>query len=325
MSSSAKKLILTAIVFITFIFLAIHLSISAKDTVTPKVLRGYVSSKDIKGYYANYKRLSDPEPEWKPAITNSSENSDLIEGHTGLIVDLDTNKIIYSKNAFEKMKIASLTKVMTAVVAVEHADINLPIVVSSKAATIGENVMGVSAGETYTLNELLYGLFLASGNDAAYAIAEGVAGDSDTFVTWMNIKAQELGLKDTIFYDPSGLDDRTTSTASDLVKLSRYAINSMDIRRVGRATEIELSSDTHKYIYLENQTNLLKTYPGVEGLKTGYTEEAGLCLITLAKNEGHELLGVVLNSIDRKGDMVLMLDYAFGTYGLKFEHHLLDK
>jgi D-alanyl-D-alanine carboxypeptidase len=183
--------------------------------------------------------------------------------------------------------------------------------------------MYLTTGEVYTLKELLYGLLLNSGNDAAYAIADGVAGDTSTFVEWMNIKAKEIGLENTEFKDPSGLDDNTYSTAQDLIKLSRYAMKHDLFREIVKTYNIELTSDTHKYVYLENATNLLTSYPGVAGVKTGYTEEAGLCLVTYASNNGHEIMGVVLKSIDRKGDMILMLDHGFGTLGVEVHHNLL--
>lgn len=246
-----------------------------------------------------------------------------IFGKSALMIDLNSNKVLFEKNSKQKMKIASLTKIMTAVVALEHKDINDKIYVTRHAAYVGEDTMYLTTGEVYTLKELLYGLLLNSGNDAAYAIADGVAGDSDTFVKWMNIKAHELGMKDTEFMDPSGLDDDTYSTTGDLVKLSRYAMKYPTFREMVKTYNIEFISDEHKYVYLENATNLLTTYPGVAGIKTGYTEEAGLCLITYASNDGHEVLGVVLNSTDRKGDMILMLDHGFNTLGVKVEHNLL--
>ena len=167
----------------------------------------------------------------------------------------------------------------------------------------------------------MYGLILHSGNDAAYAIAKNVShGNVARFVDWMNIKAQELGLSDTYFADPSGLDDNTYSTASDLIRLTRYALKIPEFREVVSTLSKELVSDTHKYIFLQNETNLLSSYPGVAGVKTGFTEEAGLCLITYVSNEGREVLGVVLKSVDRKGDMVLMLDHSFSTLGVVVDH-----
>jgi D-alanyl-D-alanine carboxypeptidase (penicillin-binding protein 5/6) len=184
--------------------------------------------------------------------------------------------------------------------------------------------MGITEGEIYTVEELLYGLILHSGNDSAYALAEGTAGSVEEFTKWMNFKAKELGLLNTYFADPSGLDDSTYSTAYDLARLTEYALLNTEFRRISKTRELEIYSDTHKYMFLENQTNLLTSYPGVEGVKTGYTEEAGLCLITYSRNNGVELVGVVLNSLDRKGDMVLMLDFGHSEYNMFFDHHLLD-
>ena len=243
-----------------------------------------------------------------------------ISAESGILVDINSGRIVFEKKSTKKMKIASLVKIMTAVVALEHKNMDDRIVVSEEAAGVGENTMGISEGEVYTLEELLYGLMLNSGNDSAYAIAEGVAGSEEDFVNWMNIKAKELNLNDTEFFDPSGLDDNTYSTAVDLVKLSRYAMQNEDFRRIVGTVDIELPySEKHKYLYLENQTNLLTTYPGVGGIKTGYTEEAGYCLVTYAKNEGVELIGVVLNSVNRKFDMLNLLNFGFGVYGIEVE------
>ncbi|GIW69850.1 MAG: hypothetical protein KatS3mg101_0597 [Patescibacteria group bacterium] len=248
----------------------------------------------------------------------------MIAGEAAIVVDAETGDVMYAKNADVKMPLASLVKIMTALVVIEHSSLSEYATISEGAANVGENSMGLSAGEAYTIEELLYGLMLNSGNDAAYALAENVGGTVDRFVEWMNRRVQELGLKDTKFYDPSGLDDRSYTTPRELAVLTEFAMRHEDFRKIVATVEKELPySDMHKYIYLENQTNLLTTYPGVIGVKTGYTEEAGLCLSTYAENGGRKLVGVVLDSIDRKGDMIIMLDYAFNKYGIKVEHHLL--
>lgn len=257
-----------------------------------------------------------------------------LHGKNALTVDLNTNQILLSKAAKEKAPIASLTKIMTAVVALEHKELSDKFVVSEKAATTGENSMGITAGETYTLEDLLYGLILNSGNDAAVGVAEGVAGSEEKFVEWMNIKAGELGLIDTKFFDASGLNDNNESTAYDLAKLTRYALKNPDFKKIvgtleweipyeASADENQSGTSGHKYIYLSNQTNLLKTYPGVHGVKTGYTEVANLCLVTYAQNSDHEIIGVVLGSDNRKYDMVRMLDFSFEMVGVKVEHPLI--
>jgi D-alanyl-D-alanine carboxypeptidase (penicillin-binding protein 5/6) len=277
-----------------------------------------------KNYYSTLLFHDNLTSNWKPGDVSGTSNGPEISGQSSILVDANSGKVVYEKNSTIKMKIASLAKMMTAVVALEHKKVGDEIIVSPKAAMIGENVMGISTSEVYTLEELLYGLVLNSGNDAAYAIAEGVAGDSGTFVKWMNMKAKELGLSDTYFADPSGLSDDSYSTAVDLVKLARYAMQNEEFKKIAGTINIELPySDKHKYLYLENQTNLLSTYPGVAGIKTGYTEEAGYCLVTYAKNENIELIGAVLKSENRKFDMIWMLDYGFSVLGLSIDHPLL--
>lgn len=254
------------------------------------------SRKQYKESLSNY---FDPEPTWKPSKKNNTSTQPEIVGKVGVLIDINSGDILYEKNANKKMPIASLVKIMTAVVALEHKDPNDLMYVTRHAGGIGENSMGITPGEVYTLEELLYGLILHSGNDSAYAIAEGVAGDDERFVEWMNYKAKEIGLGNTHFADPSGLDDETYSTPTDLVKLTRYALKNPTFREIVKTVEHEIYSDEdNKYLYLYNQTNLLTTYPGVQGVKTGFTEEAGLCLTTYANNEGKEVVGVVLNSTD---------------------------
>lgn len=318
---------------IKFIFLSIPVIVlifvlsSRKASTTEQVVVGVVELLKT-GSFDHYQdtliNYYDPEPSWSPGGQYGTATEPEVAGVSALLIELDTGKILFEKNSMEKRKIASLTKIMTAVVALEHKKLDSKILVSGKAANIGENAMGLSEGEVYTLEDLLYGLILNSGNDAAYAIAEGVAGDSGRFVEWMNFKAKDLGLKDTYFADPSGLDDTTYSTALDLVKLTRYTLKNPEFKKIVGTFEYEAIDDAHKYIYMQNQTNLLTTYPGVAGVKTGYTEEAGLTLVTYAENDGHKVVGAVLNSTDRKGDMILMLDHGFSTLGVLVEHHLLD-
>jgi serine-type D-Ala-D-Ala carboxypeptidase (penicillin-binding protein 5/6) len=266
-----------------------------------------------------------PEPEWSFGEKLGTDTQPEISAESAILVDLNSGNILFEKNSSKVREIASLVKIMTAVVALEHKDLDDKLSVSSSADAVGENSMSITEGEIYTLRELLYGLVLHSGNDAAYTISENVAGDVPTFVSWMNRKAGEIGMKDTKFFDSHGLDDKTRSSARDLVRLTRYALKSPDFREVVGTLETELPySEQHKYLYLYNQTNLLSSYPGVLGVKTGYTEDAGLCLVTYAVNDGVELVGIVLDATDRKGDMGLMLDHGFGVMGVVVEHNLFD-
>jgi D-alanyl-D-alanine carboxypeptidase (penicillin-binding protein 5/6) len=293
-------------------------NISRKETVQRDIAK--------ERYYKTFMNRIETDPGWKIENADGTINGQPgIAGSNGLIVDNLSGNVYFALNPSEKKPIASLVKIMTALVALEHGNLEQRVVISEKAASVGENAMGISAGESYSLKELLYGMLLNSGNDAATAIAEGTAGNEEMFVRWMNIKATEIGLTNTYFADPSGLNDASYSTAEDLVTLTHFALKHDEFRNAVKTVEEEYPySDAHKYIYLSNQTNLLTTYPGVLGVKTGYTEEAGLCLVTYAVNEGRELIGVVLNSVDRKGDMIRMLDSSFSGLGVNVEHNLLD-
>jgi len=313
-----------------FLFFLLGLALSKEKIIVEKK---YSSGNSKILYDATFKNERDKYSEVlnldkfeTPPVAFSKKPSVL--ARNAYFVEINSQKSIYTKGILEKVPIASLVKVMTAVVALEHLDSNANVKISKHASSIGENTMGLTQGETYTLEELLYGLILHSGNDAAVAIAEGTAGTVETFVNWMNYKAEDLGLTSTLFTDPNGLnlDDKSYySSAYDLVLLTEYSLKKPLLREIYKTVEYEILNEDgrHKYLYLYNQTNLLTTYPGVMGIKTGYTEEAGLCLITYAENEGKKILGVILGSTDRKGDAILLLDYSFELYGIEVEHNLL--
>ena len=266
----------------------------------------------------------------KKSIELGRENYNLsLSSNSAILVDYDTEEIIFSKNANLRLPVASTVKIMTALVALDVAKLTDVYTVSKNAANIGENSMGLTEGERLTLEELLYGMMLVSGNDAATTIAEGVAGGEDTFVKLMNEKVRTLGLNNTKFINASGLDEDGNgqySTAYDLAVTSHYVWEKYP--KFG-----EITSTYHKYIEangghksfdLYNDTNLLTTYPGVRGIKPGFTWEAGLCLVTYAENSGKRLIGVILGSGDRRGEMKELLDYGFNSFGIKVSHPDLD-
>ena len=244
-----------------------------------------------------------------------------ISAKSALVVDLTTDKVIFAKNPKQKLPVASTLKILTAVVALEFAAPNKVITVSEKAAKTGEDFMGLTASEKLTLEELLYGLLLPSGNDAAEAISEDVVGTKAKFVELMNKKAKILGATESKFVNPTGLegDGEHYSTSFDMATISKYAWENFPIfRKIVGARYYEIPyTPEHKYFFLENQTNLLGTYPGVKGIKPGFTPEAGLCLVTLAENGGHTILAVILGSENRRDEMAKLLDYSFETLGVK--------
>lgn len=270
---------------------------------------------------------------WFPKTTKANfDGANLglnLSAKAALVVDYDSGEVILAKNIKQRLPVASTVKIMTALVALEKARLKDTFLVSENAAKVGENSMGLASGEKLTLEELLYGLMLVSGNDAAVTIAEGVAGNEAEFVKMMNEKAKSLGLKNSQFINATGLEEdgkNQYATAYDLAVIARYTWENYPIFR-------QITSTYHYYIEananhgtfdLYNDTNLLTTYPGVKGIKPGFTWEAGLCLVTYAENGGKQLIGVILGSDNRRGEMKELLDYGFASFGIRVEHPDLD-
>ncbi|MGI6278656.1 MAG: D-alanyl-D-alanine carboxypeptidase family protein [Patescibacteria group bacterium] len=254
---------------------------------------------------------------WQPQTQPDNLATEKIKilAQSGLVINLSKNKITYAKQANQVMPIASLTKIMTALVALESIPLKQKMVVSYQAAQIGEATMSLEAGEKLTLEELLYGLMLVSGNDAAFVIAENTAGRAPLFINLMNEKAKILNLRKTEFYNPHGLDQDNSphnqSTAYELAILAKYVLDKFPILEKIVATEnitINNSSD-HKKYSLSNNLGPRKTYPGLVGIKPGYTEAAGYCLVGLVEKNEEKILVVLLNTPNLKKDLTSLLDY----------------
>ena len=264
---------------------------------------------------------------WKPKmgkVTEPAANKPEITASGAISYDLASERLLYQKNVKTKLPMASLSKIMTAIIALENESIDKVFTVNKLAAEIGENTMGLSEGEKLPLSELLYGLILHSGNDAAETIAQGSRFGRSNFIYLMNKKAEDLGLSDTHFTNPSGLegDGNQYSTVYDLLVMTKYALENPTFAKVASTVEYEIPySGEHKYIYLFNETNLLTSYPGVKGVKTGYTDEAGLCLVTYLEYEGHKIVAVLLNSQSRREEMKELLDYSLKSLGVNPPPH----
>ena len=236
-----------------------------------------------------------------------------------LMYDLTTDKIIYEKNADEKLPMASLTKMMTAIIAMENPRKDDRYVIKGEYL-VGEDSMGLTVGEILSREELLYGLMLPSGNDAAEALAGSYSEGRSGFIKAMNDKAKAMGLENTSFDNPSGLqgDGIQYTTVSDLLVIARYALENYPLFRqiVSEPEHFLPATSEHKNYELFNETNLLTTYDGVKGIKTGYTPEAGLCLATYLEYKGHKIIGIILNSANRRGEMKELLDYSLKSLGI---------
>lgn len=259
---------------------------------------------------------------WTPmtqiAHGDTGELTDLT-AESVLMYDLTDNKILYEKDPTLRRPMASLTKIMTAIIALENQKPDDKYLVT-KDDIVGQDSMGVSAGEEYDFEDLLYGLLLPSGNDAAEVFAHNYQFGRVGFVNAMNNKAKALGMLNTHYTNPSGLqgDGDQYTTAYDLLILTRYALSQYPqfAQAVSTYTYTIPQTNEHKELNLANETNLLTTYPGVKGVKTGYTPEAGLCLVTYLDYGGHKIIGIILNSQNRRGEMKSLLDYSLKTDGI---------
>lgn len=261
---------------------------------------------------------------WFPKAAASFEGPDHLQitAQAAYFVDADSGEVLYQKNPHLKLPIASLVKIMTTIVVLDNKSLGDQITVTPQASSMEPDRMGLQEGETLTIQELLYGIFLVSGNDAAEALAQGVLDSREDFLEAMNNKALQLGMKETLFINPSGLeedDKEQYSTAFDIALMSRYAIKQFpSLVTISSTYHYSLpASVTHQQYELYSGINLLTTYPGVLGFKTGYTPKAGLTLVTLAQKEGHQIIGVLLNSQDRRAEARLLLDHSFSKLGVR--------
>ena len=229
-----------------------------------------------------------------------------IRAQAALALDLDSDKVLYARRINEPLPPASTAKLMTALVTVRRADLTARVTVSPLAAQTSGSRMGLVSGETLTVSDLLYGLLLPSGNDAAVALAEHVAGSQDAFVSLMNETAAELQLKGTHFTNPHGLDDPAqTSSAADLAFLAKAALAHPLLAKIVALPKAQVAGRN-----LANTNELLGTYRGADGVKTGTTDAAGECLVASVTRDGHRLLVVILGSTDRYADVRTVLNFA---------------
>lgn len=229
------------------------------------------------------------------------------------VVDGASGELLYGRNEHLRLPPASTTKIVTAVVALQHADLDAAVVVDVDARRMGDSsVMGLLPGMRLTVRDLLYGLMLPSGNDAALALARHVAGSVPAFVAMMNEEVARLGLNDSHFTNPHGLDSfGLYSTAWDLAMIARAAMADPRFAEIVRTPKWRVwSLDVDLY----NGNGLLLSYPGADGVKTGWTEDAGETAVASATRGGHRVFAAVLGSRDRAADSAALLDWAFVNF-----------
>lgn len=233
-----------------------------------------------------------------------------------VIIDQLTGRVLLAHNADEPLPMASTTKIMTALLALEKGDLTAPVTCSRNAFGVPGTSIYLSAGETLTLEQMLYGLMLASGNDAATAIAEHIGGTVEEFCRMMTARAAELGCTDTVFLTPHGLpQEGHYTTALDLALIAREAMQHEVFRRIVSTRRATIPWEGRDYDrVLNNKNRLLSSYEGATGIKTGYTRKAGRCLVFGAERNNLPILGVVLNCGSWFDEAARLMDLAFERY-----------
>ena len=246
-----------------------------------------------------------------PAVSGAEEPAVTAKG--AVLMEVGAGRILWSRNGEERLPMASTTKIMTALLTLEQPGLDEVFTVNAQAIRVEGTSMGLTEGSQATLRTLAAGMLLASGNDTANAAAVRVAGTQADFVMMMNRRAAQLGMKDTNFETPSGLDGQSHySTAADMALLARAALENPDFRSLCSQTNLELCYGNPPYDrWLANHNRLLKEYPGCIGLKTGFTKKAGRCLVSAAEREGVTLICVTLSDPNDWRDHTALLDWGF--------------
>ncbi|MBR2324848.1 MAG: D-alanyl-D-alanine carboxypeptidase [Clostridia bacterium] len=240
-----------------------------------------------------------------------SDASPTVSARGAALFSPDTNTFLYEKNGDTRMPMASTTKIMTALLAAEIGDLSQRIKIPREATGIEGSSLYLCEGEVLSLEELLYGLMLRSANDAATAIALALCGSVSAFAEKMNEKAEALGLSDTHFDNPHGLDSENHfTTAKDLARLGAAAIENETVRRIASTYKITIGEGESRRLIV-NHNKLLHSYEGSIGLKTGFTKKCGRCLVGAAERDGVTLVSTTLSAPDDWDDHKRMLDYGF--------------
>ena len=260
------------------------------------------------------------------AFTSSVASAFTVDAASAVLMDASTGRILYEQNAHEKLAPASTTKILTCLLVLENVeDLSATVTLPADFQNVGESSIYLEPGETHTYESLLYAMMLRSANDAAQALAIGVAGSEEAFADMMNARSAELGLQDSHWTNPHGLDeDGHYSSAYDLAMIAYTAVQIPFFNTLVATTTYTLPWEGYEYdreIYNHNQ--FLDLYEGADGIKTGYTDEAGSCLVGSATRDSLRLIGVVLKAADTDDHdghytaMSKLMDYGFSSFSAK--------
>ena len=253
------------------------------------------------------------------SIETNSDTTQLptINSRAYVVIDRNSNTILVGKNENQRKKMASTTKIMTALVVIEHCNLSDIVEVSKKSASTGGSRLGLKTGDKITVYDLLYGLMMRSGNDAAVALAEHISGSITDFANLMNEKAKNLGLSNTHFVTPHGLDeDEHYTTAYELALLSNYAMNNEIFAKIVGTKNYTITLNGYPKT-LTNTNELLGVLNGIYGIKTGFTNGANRCLVTCCKRGNMDIICVVLGADTKKyrtTDSIKLIEYSFNNF-----------
>jgi len=236
-----------------------------------------------------------------------------IKAAAAIVIDRDSQQVMLAKEADQRRPPASMMKIVNAMVALDEASPSDPITVSTHAAAMEPAVMGLAAGEVLTVQDLLYGMLLDSGNDAAEALADGLTGGREAYIARMNAKAASLGLQNSQFVDPTGLSARNLTTPYEMAVLADAALTAYPtIRQIVRTKQVDIPATAgHPAFAPTNLNDLLWTYQGTYGVKVGYTDAAELTITLAGERDGHNVLIVLMGSQDHFGDGRKLFDWAY--------------
>ena len=260
--------------------------------------------------------------------SKGTDDNLLSDGKSAILIEATTGKIIYEKNVHERYAPASMTKIMSMILIMEEIEKgnlkwNETLTTSSNASSMGGSQIFLQANEKMSVKDLFKGVAIGSANDATVVFAERIAGTEDKFVEKMNQKAKELGLKDTNFKNATGLDEANHySSAYDMAFMARELVKYEKIFEFTTIYEDYLRQNTDNKFWLVNTNKLIKTYEGADGLKTGYTKEAGYCLTATANKNRMRLIGTIMGASDsktRNSNMMTLLDYGYNSYEMQVE------
>lgn len=298
-SSILKKILATSLILVIFFYILSYINLS------------YANLEDNEEI--NLEEIKEEAVETSASVSKELK----LDARIALVYDRSSGNVLYEKNGYKTTPMASTTKIMTSIVVLENANLNDVVTIEKKAAGTGGSRLGLKTGDKITVNDLLYGLMLRSGNDAAVALAIHVGGSVEGFAALMNKKANELGLKNTNFVTPHGLDnEKHYTTAYELAKMADYALEKEKFKKIvgTQSCNITINGVSRN---ITNTNELLGYLNGVYGIKTGFTNGAGRCLVTGCKRGDLDIITVVLGADTKKirtSDSMKLIEYTYNNY-----------